>query len=216
MKPLRLGLFSALILFAGAAVAMAQQNVVITADINAYKGPSLDSEFAGTVRANTPVVLDHCESNFCMVYYGRAKIWVQQQYVAQTPKPHSEPMPLPQPQPQPQPQPWPQPQPQPQPWPWPQPLPRPLPPPPIFDDSAGACFYSERNFGGSSFCVDEGDGYSRLRNWDNRIRSVEVFGGASVDLCTDSNYRGNCITLRRDASRLPSQIDRKTSSIDVY
>jgi hypothetical protein len=201
MKSLRLAVFSALALLAGTAVSMGQQTVTITADINAYKGPSTGSEFAGTVRANTPVQLDHCESNFCLVYYGSAAIWVEQQYVAQGPAP--------QPQPQPQPQPLPNPG-----WPWP-PQP-PQPEPPIFDDEAGACFYSERNFGGSSFCVDEGEGYSRLRNWDNRIRSVEVFGGARVDLCTDSNYRGSCVTLRRDTSRLPSQIDRKTSSIDVY
>lgn len=206
MKPLRLGVFSALILLAGTAVGMAQQTVTITADVNAYKGPSTGSEFAGTVRANTPVQLDHCESNFCLVYYGRAAIWVEQQYVAQ-----GQPAPAPQPLPQPQPQP-------PNPgWPWPpRPQPLPQPEPPVYEDSAGACFYSERNFRGSSFCVDEGDGYSRLRNWDNIIRSVEVFGGAHVDLCTDSNYRGSCITLRRDASRLPGEIDRKTSSIDVY
>lgn len=205
MKPLRLGVFSALALLVGTAVAMAQQTVTITADVNAYKGPSTGSEFAGTVRANTPVQLDHCESNFCLVYYGRAAIWVEQQYVAQgQPAPAPQPVPLPLPQPQPNPG-----------WPWPQPQPQPQPPP-VYDDSAGACFYSERNFGGSSFCVDEGDSYSRLRNWDNRIRSVEVFGGARVDLCTDSNYRGNCATLRRDTSRLPAGIDRKASSIDVY
>lgn len=216
MKSLRLGVFSALVLLTGTAIAMAQQTVTITADVNAYKGPSTGSEFAGTVRANTPVTLDHCESNFCMVYYGRQTIWVEQQYVAQSP----------QPQPQPQPQPFPQPQPQPNPgWPWPnnpwpQPQPQPQPPrptpPPIVDDAPGACFYSERNFGGSSFCVDEGDSYSRLRNWDNRIRSVEVFGGARVDLCSDANYRGDCVTLRRDTSRLPGPLDRKASSIDVY
>lgn len=102
----------------------------------------------------------------------------------------------------------------PHPWPWPPQPPQPQPPP-VFEE-AGACFYSERNFRGTSFCVEEGDGYSRLRNWDNRIRSVEVFGGARVDLCTDANYRGSCVTLRRDASRLPAEIDRKTSSIDVY
>lgn len=210
MQPLRLGLLSTLILLAGAAVAMAQQTVTITADINAYTGPSFDSGFAGTVRANTPVQLDHCENNFCMVYYGRATIWVEQQYVAQVPPGQAAPPPPSAPQPQPQPPP----QPLPHPWPWPPQPPQPQPPP-VFEE-AGACFYSERNFRGTSFCVEEGDGYSRLRNWDNRIRSVEVFGGARVDLCTDANYRGSCVTLHRDASRLPAEIDRKTSSIDVY
>ncbi|WP_332699598.1 peptidase inhibitor family I36 protein [Devosia sp.] len=201
MKPVRIGLFSALLVLAGTAVAMAQQTVTITANIDAYKGPGLEFGYAGTVRANTPVTLDHCESNFCMVYYGTQTIWVEQQYVAQAPQP--------QPQPQPQPNPG---------WPWPQPLPQPPrpAPPPVFDDVPGACFYSERNFRGSSFCVDEGESFARLRNWNNAIRSVEVFGGVRVDLCSDSNYRGNCVTLRRDTSRLPSELDRKASSIDVY
>jgi hypothetical protein len=117
-------------------------------------------------------------------------------------------VPLPQPQPNPG---WPWPN---NPWPQPQP-PRPQPQPPVIDD-AGACFYSERNFRGSSFCLDEGESFTRLRNWDNAIRSVEVFGGARVDLCSDSNYRGDCVTLRRDTSRLPGQLDRKASSVDVY
>ena len=205
MKPVRIGLFSALMVLAGTAVAMAQQTVTITANTNAYKGPGFETGYAGTIRANTPVTLDHCESNFCMVYYGTQTIWVEQQYVAQAPRP----------QPQPQPQPLPQPQPNPG-WPWPQPQPPRPTPPPVVDDAPGACFYSERNFRGTSFCIDEGESFTRLRNWDNMIRSVEVFGGARVDLCSDSNYRGYCVTLRRDTSRLPSELDRRASSIDVY
>ncbi len=210
MKPLRLGIFSALMLLAGAAVAMAQQTVVTTVNADTYNGPSGDSGYVTTIPANTSVVLDHCQNNFCLVQYGRGSVWIPQQYLTQVPPGQAAPPPPQAPQ---------QPQPPVNPWPWPQPQPQPHPqpqPPPVYDDSAGACFYSERNFRGSSFCVDEGDSYSRLRNWDNKIRSVEVFGGARVDLCTDSNYRGSCVTLRRDASRLPAEIDRKTSSVDVY
>jgi uncharacterized protein YraI len=211
VKPVRVAFLSALLLVAGAAVAMAQQTVTITANVNAYKGPSLDSTFAGTIRANTPVTLDHCESNFCLVQYGTQSIWVEQQYVAQG----AQPQPAPQPQPQPNPGwGWPQPQPDPG-WSWPPQPPRPSPPP-VVGDAPGACFYSERNFRGSSFCVDEGESYNRLRNWDNTIRSVEVFGGAQVDLCSESNYAGNCVTLRRDTSRLPRPLDRNVSSLDVY
>lgn len=205
MKPLRLSLLSVAILLAGAAVAMAQ--AVTSADVSAYSGPSFDSGYVGIVPANTSVVVERCENNFCMIYYGRSPVWIEKLYIVEVAPP---------PAPPPQPQPLPQPPVNPG-WPWPHPQPQPQPqPPPVFEDSAGACFYSERNFRGSSFCVDEGDSYSRLRNWDNKIRSVEVFGGARVDLCTDSNYRGSCVTLRRDASRLPTQIDRKASSIDVY
>ena len=119
----------------------------------------------------------------------------------------------PAPQPQPQPVPLPQPVPvQPSPvFPWPQPQPQ----PPIYQDS-GACFFSERNFRGASFCVQPGDSYNRLRNWDNSIRSVQVFGRITVDLCTDANFYGNCVSLRSNTSRLPSALDRRASSLEVY
>ena len=126
-----------------------------------------------------------------------------------TPVPQPEPIypaPLPQPIPAPGPAPV---------YPWPQPQPPRPPQPPIYQN-AGACFFSERNFRGASFCVDAGDSYSRLRNWDKAIRSVQVFGRASVDLCTDYNFYGNCVTVRRDTGRLPAQLDRRASSLEVY
>ena len=96
----------------------------------------------------------------------------------------------------------------------PRPLPQPLPP--VHED-AGACFYAERNFRGPSFCVDESDSISRLpRNWNDRIRSVEVFGRVEVELCSDAGFYGSCVTLRSDAARLPSGIDRRVTAIDVY
>lgn len=124
-----------------------------------------------------------------------------------TPVPQPEPIyPAPAPQPVPLPTPV---------YPWPQPQPPRPPQPPVYQD-AGACFYSERNFRGASFCVDAGDSYTRLRNWDKAIRSVQVFGRVSVDLCTDYNFYGNCVTLRRDTGRLPAQLDRRASSLEVY
>lgn len=208
MKALRVALVSAALMFVSAATGMAQETVVITGNATTYNGPDYGSGVAGSIPANTAVTMEQCMATFCLVQYGRTQVWVEAQYIGQVPA--GQPAPPPPQAPQ---QPWPQPQPQPQePWPWPQPQPE----PPVFEESAGACFYSERNFRGSSFCVDEGDSYSRLRNWNDRIRSVEIFGGARVDLCTDSNYRGSCVTLRRDTSRLPSEIDRRTSSIDVY
>lgn len=82
---------------------------------------------------------------------------------------------------------------------------------------AGACFFSERNFRGSSFCVSVGDSYSRMpRGWNDVVRSVQVYGRARVDLCSDNGFYGNCVTVRSDQSRLPSGIDRRVSSVDVY
>ncbi|WEJ59618.1 SH3 domain-containing protein [Devosia sp. FJ2-5-3] len=82
---------------------------------------------------------------------------------------------------------------------------------------SGACFFTERNFRGSSFCVERGQEYTRMpRGWNDVIRSVQVFGRAQVDLCSDNGFYGNCVTVRSDQSRLPSGIDRRVSSIDVY
>lgn len=82
---------------------------------------------------------------------------------------------------------------------------------------AGACFFSERNFRGSSFCLSVGDSYERMpRGWNDVVRSVQVYGRARVDLCSDTGFYGNCVTVRSDQSRLPSGIDRRISSVDVY
>lgn len=102
-------------------------------------------------------------------------------------------------------------------YPEPQRPPRPQrPQPPVYED-AQACFYSNTNFRGDSFCVDQGDNFDDLpRSWDDRIRSVEVFGGARVDLCTDEGLSGACASVRTSQSRLPRQLDRDASSLEVY
>ena len=98
----------------------------------------------------------------------------------------------------------------------PGPRPQPVPlPEPVYEE-AGACFYTGRNYQGASFCVDEGEQYTRLRDWNDVIRSVEVFGGAVVDLCTEPNFYGSCVTVESNVSRLPSGIDRRVSSFEVY
>ena len=97
----------------------------------------------------------------------------------------------------------------------PRPAPQPVPSPDYED--AGACFYSQRNFRGDSFCADAGDEFPSLpRGWDGRVRSVEVFGGAEVDLCNDNDLYGRCVTLSSDASRLPNGLDRRVRSLEVY
>ncbi|SFV29874.1 SH3 domain-containing protein [Devosia crocina] len=98
----------------------------------------------------------------------------------------------------------------------PRPQPQPPRPQPVYEE-AGACFFTERNFRGASFCLEEGQQYARLpRDWNDRIRSVEVYGGASVDLCSDNNFYGNCVTVRSDTGRLPSGVERRVSSVEVY
>ena len=173
-----------------------------------YQDKSVNSASLGTMPEGTSVEGVCYRDAWCQISGGGLSGWAQNFTVILNRVSPQQPQPVPLPQPVPNPG-----------WPWPpRPQPQPQPPrptPPIFQD-AGACFFSERSFRGQSFCVDEGDSYSRLRNWDNVIRSVQVFGGARVDLCSDSNFRGDCVTVRQDASRLPTQLDRRASSIDVY
>ena len=85
------------------------------------------------------------------------------------------------------------------------------------DSDDGACFYTNTNFRGRSFCVDVGEGSNRLPSgWNDAISSIEVFGDAEVDVCVDRNLRGLCSTIRRDTSRLPSRINDRISSFEVY
>jgi uncharacterized protein YgiM (DUF1202 family) len=213
MKSLRLGLVAALSLFAGTVSAFAEP-ATVTAHVNVRSGPGVEYRAVGSVPRNTVVDMGQCRGDWCQISSYGLSGWVSSQYLVDAPLPNPQPQPLPQPQPQPQPG-WPQPNwPNPGPnWPRPEP-PRPTPVPE--QDEAGACFYAERNFGGASFCLDQGEELARFRTWDNRIRSVEIFGGAKVDLCSDRNLYGACVTLRRDTRRLPSEIDRRASSVEVY
>jgi hypothetical protein len=220
-----LGLIATAFGFMIGAVSAFAAPAVITYSTSVFSSPAKDGSVIGSVSAGEAVDVGSCAQYWCQIASAGVTGWVPNDAIALSGQPQPQPQPVPQPQPQPQPQPVPQPwppQPQPQPFPprppqpqpWPQPQP-PRPQPPVYED-AGACFYSERNFGGSSFCLDEGESLNSFRTWDNRIRSVEIFGGARVDLCTDRNMFGNCVTLRSDTSRLPSGIDRRASSVEVY
>jgi hypothetical protein len=217
MKSLRLGLVAVVSLFASTVSAFAEP-ATVTAHVNVRSGPGVEYRAVGSVPRNTVVEMGQCRGDWCQISSYGLSGWVSSQYLVDAPLPSPQPQPLPQPQPQPQPQPgWPQPNwPNPGPnWPRPEP-PRPAPVPAPEQDEAGACFYAERNFGGASFCLDQGEELARFRTWDNRIRSVEIFGGAKVDLCSDRNLYGACVTLRRDTGRLPAEMDRRASSVEVY
>lgn len=216
MKPVVIAIATALGLLAGTSSAQAEPALAMST-VELYNGPGAQFGTTGVFMSKGQMIDANCDgSGWCQVTvqsgYGAVTGWIDQGSVRLGGVPQPQPQPVPRPQPQPQP--WPQPEP----WPLPQPQPpRPQPvPPPVYEE-AGACFYSERNFRGSSFCLDEGDEYSRLpRGWNDKIRSVEVFGGARVDLCTDTNFYGSCVTLRSNTSRLPAGVDRRVSSLEVY
>src|SRR3954469_11957742 len=73
------------------------------------------------------------------------------------------------------------------------------PPPP-----AGiACFYSDANYGGSSFCANADSSWVGSA-WNDMISSVKVTAGHKVVLYGDINYGGAASTLTADSPNLAS------------
>jgi Protein of unknown function (DUF3011)/Peptidase inhibitor family I36 len=54
----------------------------------------------------------------------------------------------------------------------------------------GACFYRDRNFAGSFFCLRRGEARESLGNLGDDISSIRVFGGARVSVFNDRDFRG--------------------------
>ncbi len=185
----------------------------ITSNVNLRNGPGTNYAVVGVLRGGTQVDVTQCESSWCYVTASGAGGWVSSNYLAGIQQgqpgvtfgfqigPDGKPtinFGVNQPG-------------------QPRPTPVPVPVPEPEDDIAQACFYTGTNFTGNSFCVEEGDSIPSLgRNWNDRIRSVEVFNGATVDVCRDADYVGVCQTLTRSKTRLASQLDRKVSSVEVY
>lgn len=64
--------------------------------------------------------------------------------------------------------------------------------------SGRVCFYEDMNFGKASFCLSGGQQINNLHDygfWNDRISSVYVEGNLSVNMCTDSLFRGACTTI---------------------
>ncbi len=54
----------------------------------------------------------------------------------------------------------------------------------------GACFYKDRNFGGSFFCLRRGEQRESLGNYGDDISSIRVFGRARAMIYDDRNFSG--------------------------
>lgn len=213
-----------------------------TASVNVRSGPGGSFKQVGKLAAGELVEVNECQKGWCFVERDAgANGWVSASYLLEVddyepapkpPKPGPKPKPIPAPAPAPvdpqinfgvtigpdgkptinfgvnQPKPQPQfPKPQP---PKPQP-PKPKPNPPT------VCFYDKANFGGKSFCAVAGTNQPVLPpNWDDRISSVEVLNGATVDMCTEANGYGYCGTYTKSRPTLPGKLDDDTSSFEVY
>ncbi len=69
--------------------------------------------------------------------------------------------------------------------------------------NSGACFYTDYNFRGQSFCMNAGQDASTMPSgFNDRIRSIRVFGRAQVVYFNDSLFRGVSGSTTRDISDL--------------
>jgi hypothetical protein len=69
-------------------------------------------------------------------------------------------------------------------------------------DRGGACFYKDRDFGGSFICLRRGESKDFLGSYGDDISSIRVFGGARVTVYDDRNYTGARTTTNRDVPDL--------------
>jgi len=73
---------------------------------------------------------------------------------------------------------------------------------------AGVCFYNWPNFGvnspnGKYFCRTTGQDITQLpKDFNNAISSIRVFGGVSLRIYSDFNFRGASLLVRHDIADL--------------
>jgi len=79
-----------------------------------------------------------------------------------------------------------------------------------------ACFYADYNYNGAAFCLDRGQSIAQLGpQWNDRISSFRVEGGATVTACEDFNYGGRCLQFGSNAVQLSGDANDSISSIRV-
>lgn len=83
--------------------------------------------------------------------------------------------------------------------------------------SKKACFFEHANFQGARICFDAGEGTARLPpNWNDRISSIKLQGGARARVCQHENFGGWCEIVRGDAARFSERHNDEISSIEVF
>ena len=73
------------------------------------------------------------------------------------------------------------------------------------DHRAGACFFTEANFGGEKFCMREGERMGQVpEGFNDRISSVRIFGRTEITVYQSRDFGGPTLRLREDVSNLQS------------
>ena len=85
------------------------------------------------------------------------------------------------------------------------------------DEVAEVCFYKGANYTGANFCVEDGDYDDDIPgSFDNNIESILISGGLTVEVCTDDSLDGTCRTYTASKPSLPSSVNNKITSYEVY
>lgn len=206
---------AALVISAGAAVA---DPAVATSSVNVRSGPGGNFKVIAKLTAGELVEVNECQAGWCFVERQGTDGWVSASYLQAPDEFDEEEEPAPPPQKPGQPQvnlgvtigpdgkpsvsfgint--------------PQPKPTPKPKPPT------VCFFDKNNYTGKSFCVPAGTVADSLPgSWDDRISSIQVLNGASVDVCTEEDAYGYCATYTKSRPTLPGQINNDISSYETY
>jgi hypothetical protein len=80
----------------------------------------------------------------------------------------------------------------------------------------GACFYTDADFRGRSFCVPRGGSYSSVPNgFNDRISSIRV-RRANVMIFSDGDFGGRTTRVGSDVANLGGQWNDRISSLRVY
>ncbi len=66
----------------------------------------------------------------------------------------------------------------------------------------GACFYTDRDFGGNFFCLRRGESRESLGGYGDDISSIRVFGGARALIYDDRHFSGKRAALGGDVADL--------------
>lgn len=78
------------------------------------------------------------------------------------------------------------------------------------------CFYDRANFQGEGFCAPDGYAIDELPDgWNDRISSIQIPRGHSVEVCRNAEFAGTCQSFDRDVKRLPSRLNDRVTSLEV-
>ena len=182
----------------------------VTTNVNVRSGPGTNYAVVDVVRAGTRVDVQRCQGSWCYVSKSGPDGWVSASYLTAGGRPVNPTQPglsfgftiggpdgsvsigIGQPNP-----------------------PRP-PRPPVIQPPAfypEVCFFDRTRMRGGSFCMQSGDASRDLRNWVDRISSIDNPEGLEVQVCSDVNFR-NCRVYTTSASSL-GDFDDYIASIRV-